>query len=80
MAINELLTDRVRETLAETPKVKEKKMFRGIAFLVNSKLCMSVGNEELMCRINPEVYKRIIEKEGVRPLKMKGNHRLDLYS
>lgn len=72
MAINELLTDRVREALDGTSKVKEKKMFRGIAFLVNSKLCMSTGNEELMCRIDPELYEEMIEKEGVRPLKMRG--------
>jgi TfoX/Sxy family transcriptional regulator of competence genes len=72
MAINELLTDRVREAISEIPKVKEKRMFRGIAFLVNNKLCMSVGNQELMCRIDPELYDELIEREGVRALKMRG--------
>jgi TfoX/Sxy family transcriptional regulator of competence genes len=72
MAINELLTDRVREAIGEVPRVKEKRMFRGIAFLVNNKLCMSVGNQELMCRIDPELYDACLEKEGIRALKMRG--------
>ena len=47
MAYNEVLTNRVREALTEVANVEEKKMFRGIACMVNGKLCMSVGDEEL---------------------------------
>ncbi|MGC4021410.1 MAG: TfoX/Sxy family protein [Cyclobacteriaceae bacterium] len=68
MAINEKLTDRVREILAEVSKVKEKKMFRGITFMVNSKMCISVGDEEIMCRINPDIFEELLEKNGVRPM------------
>jgi len=72
MAINEKLTDRVREAISHVPKVLEKRMFRGITFMVNGKMCVSVGNDELMCRIDPLIHDEMVEKEGVRPLKMKG--------
>ena len=65
--INEELTERVREALVDVPKVKEKKMFRGITFMVNGKMCVSVGDEELMCRINPEIFEEALEK-GARPM------------
>jgi TfoX/Sxy family transcriptional regulator of competence genes len=38
MAYNEKLTNRVREVLADIPKIKEKKMFSGITFMVNGKM------------------------------------------
>jgi hypothetical protein len=43
MAVNEALTRRVRDLLAGTPKVVEKRMFRGITFMVDGKMCVSVG-------------------------------------
>jgi TfoX/Sxy family transcriptional regulator of competence genes len=66
--INEKLTQRVREALVEVPKVKEKKMFRGITFMVNGKMCMSVGDEEIMCRIDPEIFDEALERNGARPM------------
>jgi TfoX/Sxy family transcriptional regulator of competence genes len=66
--INEKLTERLRKALADVPKVKEKKMFRGITFMVNGKMCISVGDEEIMCRIDPEIYEQTLEKNGARPM------------
>ncbi len=68
MAANELLTDRVRQALAEIPRVIEKKMFHGITFMVNEKMCISVRDEEIMCRIDPELFEMALEKNGVRPM------------
>src|SRR5882762_886123 len=68
MAANEKLTERVRETLADVPKVVEKKMFRGITFMVNGKMCVSVGDEEILCRIAPEIFEEALEKNGCRPM------------
>jgi TfoX/Sxy family transcriptional regulator of competence genes len=68
MAYNEPLTDRLREALAHVPKVVEKKMFRGITFMVNGKMCISVGNDEILCRIGPEKYEEVVEQNGCRPM------------
>ena len=68
MAYNEQLTNRIREALAHLPKVVEKRMFRGVTFMVNGKMCISAGNDEMMCRIDPKVFEIALEKNGCRPM------------
>ena len=54
MSYNENLADRVREIIAEShQQVEEKKMFSGICFMVNGKMCVGVQKERLMVRLNP---------------------------
>ncbi len=72
MAYNEKLTNRVREALIDIPNVEEKKMFSGITFMVNGKMCISVGDERIMCRIDPAIHEEVIERKGCRTVKMKG--------
>ena len=45
MAYSIALANRVREYLAEIPHitVEEKAMFGGLAFLVNDKMCINIG-------------------------------------
>ena len=68
MAYNEQLTNRIREALAHLPQVEEKKMFRGVTFMVNGKMCISAGNDEMMCRIDPSIFEAALEKPGCRPM------------
>src|SRR6187402_3826474 len=72
MAHSEKLANRVRESLAELPKVEEKKMFRGLAFLVNGKMCVNVSGEELMCRFDPALQDTVADQNGFRVMVMKG--------
>lgn len=72
MAYNEQLADRVREALEDVPNVEEKKMFRGVTFMVNDKMCVSVSNDELMCRIDPALTDEVVEMNDVRPMLMRG--------
>ena len=72
MAYNEKLTNRVRVALADIPNVEEKKMFSGITFMVNGKMCISVGNDRIMCRIDPSIHEKAIERKGCRTVTMKG--------
>ena len=67
MAADEKLAYRIREALVERglTDVEEKKMFRGICFMVNGKMCVCASADELMCRIGPE-YKEALELNGVR--------------
>jgi TfoX/Sxy family transcriptional regulator of competence genes len=72
MAVNEKLTQRVRELLAGVPKVAEKKMFRGITFMVDGKMCVSVGDDRIMCRIDPETHAEAVKRPGCRTVEMGG--------
>ena len=57
------LANRVREYLAEIPYiiVEEKAMFGGLAFLVNDKMCINIGEDSLMCRFAPKQTEEIAE-------------------
>src|ERR671912_253268 len=68
MALNPGLTKRVRDILPKDLIIEEKKMFRGITFMVNGKMCVSVGDDELMCRFDPTVHASIVEKPGCREM------------
>src|ERR1700743_2437945 len=72
MPYNEKLADRVREALAHLPHVEEKKMFRGVCFMVDNKLCICISGDELMCRIGSELNEAALEKNGTRAMVMKG--------
>lgn len=72
MAMNEKLTQRVRDLLAGAPKVEEKRMFRGLTFMVDGKMCVSVGDDRIMCRIDPEAHDEAVRKPGCRTVEMGG--------
>lgn len=73
MAYNEKLADRVRELISLTHKItEEKKMFGGLCFMVNDKMCVGVEQERLMVRLNPDLYEEVMEKEGCKPMDFTG--------
>ena len=72
MALNPELTKRVRQVLGHLDHIEEKKMFRGIAFMVNGKMCVTVGDKHIMCRIDPSIHQEVILHKGVSTVKMKG--------
>jgi TfoX/Sxy family transcriptional regulator of competence genes len=65
---NEKLADRIREMLAEMKQVEEKKMFGGLCFMVNGKMCICARDNEMMCRIGADAYETALEKGGCRPM------------
>ncbi len=73
MAFNEKLADRVREMIAEKESdIEEKRMFGGLCFMVNDKMCIGVEKERLMIRIDPGKYDEAMEKEGCTPMDFTG--------
>ena len=74
MAYSIALANRVREYLVEIPHitVEEKAMFGGLAFLVNDKMCINIGEDSLMCRFDPKQTEELSEREGFSPVVMRG--------
>jgi TfoX/Sxy family transcriptional regulator of competence genes len=68
MAYDEKLTARVREYFVPFKKVEEKKMFGGICFMLNDKMCVGVSKDDLMVRFDPELQETIMNKKGARPM------------
>lgn len=73
MAYNEKLADRIREMISLAhKKIEEKKMFGGLCFMVNDKMCVGVEQERLMVRLDPAKYDEVMEKEGCKPMDFTG--------
>lgn len=73
MPYNEKLADRVREHIALThKKIEEKKMFGGLCFMVNNKMCVGVESERLMVRLDPAKYEEAMEQDGAKPMDFTG--------
>lgn len=72
MAYNEKLADRIRESLYDVKKVKEKNMMRGLTFMINDKMCIGIIKDEMMCRIDPHVQEEALAKPGCRIMDFTG--------
>ena len=55
MAYDEALADRVRDALADRgDRVREQKMFGGIAFMIDGHMTVGVVTDELMARVGAD--------------------------
>lgn len=72
MAYSEKMADRIREALAGQKNIEEKKMFGGLCFMVDDKMCIGVNQDEIMCRIDPDIYDEAVERNGARPMDFTG--------
>ncbi len=68
MAYNEILANRIRESLQDQPEVEEKEMMGGLTFMVNDKMCVGIIKDEMMCRIDPGLHEAAIEMTGCRTM------------
>jgi TfoX/Sxy family transcriptional regulator of competence genes len=69
MAYNEFLADRIRMVLKEKNVVYlEKAMMGGLTFMVDDKMCVGIVKEDLMARIDPDIYDEALKKKGCREM------------
>lgn len=72
MAYDEGLADRVRGLIGRTHKdVEEKRMFGGLCFMVNNKMCVGV-RKDLMVRFDPADHEDMMKRPGCRPMDFTG--------
>ena len=73
MPYDEKLADRTREIIAATHKnVEERRMFGGLCFMVNDKMCVGVEKDRMMIRLDPARFDEVAEKEGCKPMDFTG--------
>ncbi|ANE52763.1 TfoX/Sxy family protein [Flavisolibacter tropicus] len=74
MAYDTKLADTVREYFNNFSNlaITEKKMFGGLAFLVNNKMCVNVSGNNLMCRYDPALLPIIEGRKGYQNIIMRG--------
>jgi len=72
MAFDEGLAQRLRQQLAGTPGVAEKRMFGGLAFLIDGNMCVGVIGEELIARVGPDATDAALGRPGARVFDFSG--------
>ncbi len=72
MPYDEALAEKVRRALAGTSGLSEKKMFGGIAFLVDGAMCVGVNREDLILRCEKDETDALLKKKGVREFDLSG--------
>ena len=73
MAYDPALADRIREALSGVHGVTEKRMFGGLAFLVNGNMAVAAsGHGDLMVRVPPEETATMVARAHVSPMIMSG--------
>jgi len=73
MAYDEDLAGRIRELIAGESGVTEKRMFGGLAFLLDGHMAVAAsGRGGLMVRVPPEETATLIAKPHAGPMEMQG--------
>jgi TfoX/Sxy family transcriptional regulator of competence genes len=72
MSYDERLAQRIRKILLAEKKVSEKKMFGGLAFMLNGSMFCGIIGDDLMVRVGPENYEAVLERPHARPMDFTG--------
>jgi TfoX/Sxy family transcriptional regulator of competence genes len=72
MAYDERLAARVRVCLNGRAGITERKMFGGLAFLLDGKMTVGVLGDELVVRAGAERYARALASKHARPMDFTG--------
>ena len=73
MAFSEYLADRIRQNLDDKHlSYVDKKMMGGLTFMIDDKMCVGIIKDDLLARINPDIYESSLEKEGCKEMKFTG--------
>ena len=73
MAYNEHLAERIALDLKRKHiSFYEKKMFGGICFMVDDKMCIGIVKEQLMARVDPEEEHVLLQNPGATPMTFTG--------
>jgi TfoX/Sxy family transcriptional regulator of competence genes len=73
VAYDEELAERVREIVAGEPGLTEKRMFGGLAFLINGNMAVSASSQGgLLLRVDPADTPALVERPEARRFEMRG--------
>jgi|SRR5215469_1594372 len=72
MPFDETLAERIRPLLQGNYEVTEKKMFGGVAFMVNGHMCCGIVGKNLVIRTGPEAFDHALKRPHARPMDFTG--------
>jgi TfoX/Sxy family transcriptional regulator of competence genes len=73
MAYDEHLADRVRALVEDEPGLTEKRMFGGLAFLIDGNMAVAASSRGgLLLRVDPAKTDSLLDRPGVGRFEMRG--------
>src|ERR1051326_3491339 len=72
MAFDEGLATRLRDLTDDEPGRAEKKMFGGLAFLLDGNMAVGVTGDDLLVRTDPDAQEALLAEPGARVFDMSG--------
>ena len=72
MAFDNELAERIRKQLGKRRGLTEKKMFGGLAFLLNGNMCCGVHGQEMIVRLDPEQTDTALSERHTRIFDLSG--------
>jgi TfoX/Sxy family transcriptional regulator of competence genes len=72
VAYDEILADRVRDVLAGEPGLSERKMFGGLAFMLDGHMCCGLVGDRLMLRLGADETAKALRLPYVAPMDFTG--------
>ena len=72
MAYDEGLAIRIREVIGGEPGLAEKRMFGGLAIMLDGNMAVGVSGNDLMVRTDPAQQDALLAEPGARPFDLTG--------
>ena len=72
MAYDLVLAERIRQSLAGTAGVAEKRMFGGLCYMVKGHMCCGVAGRDLVLRVGAARYGEVLRMPHARPMDLTG--------
>lgn len=72
MAYDEDLADRIRAVIGGEPGLGEKRMFGGLAFLIDGNLATACSDRGIMVRVDPGETPTLLAEPHAEPMVMRG--------
>jgi hypothetical protein len=73
MAYDEELAGRIHQLIGDDPALTEKRMFGGLAFLINGNMSIAAsGQGGIMVRCEPEQTDALLQQPGAETMVMRG--------
>jgi hypothetical protein len=72
MAYDATLADRLRKAPSDFSGVTERRMFGGLAFMLEGHLCCGVVGDEAVVRVGPEEYSSALARPHARQMNFTG--------
>jgi hypothetical protein len=72
MTYDRQLAERIHDHLVGEPGLTERKMFGGVAYMLDGNVCVGIWHDELIARVGVAAAERALTQDGIREFDITG--------